>query len=532
MSGKSKCNDTGEQEYLSDSSIERQLCEFDNLVSEGDIVISDTSSDAPHEEIIDLVLDEEEDKAAAAAAEPSSGNADNKEGPEFPDGTVRLTHVLGEPQDTSKYYSLTDLLQPSKLRKALLTTYVFDVEWLLMHTGLSTKLVIVKSYSPSEEQTGVYQSEDGRITFVNPVFGVQKYPVMHSKIMLLFYDDYVRFVALSANLIEIDWTVLANIMYIQDFPYKSGTQLDQNYSGSNGQNSQQHGLPFCESLKAALRDMDVPEQVVKQMDGIDMSRARVHVVTTVPTSRIRLKGKHADSYGISRLGSIAQAMRRESKVSDSEWFDTKLFCYGSSLSRLDAKYLDSFYKYVLNKTISLPGSLCMSLGYSGEEAYTSHVIHQNIAVGFHTLDQTNTNKYGAIPKSCIMFPSDAYFSSEYPSFALHKISPKVPDVLVHAKIILARHGESSGWMYLGSHNFTRGAWGTIGGGRFGGSSQYYNNYEFGIVLPDVQYKNHSAAGGRTVVVWNGAEIPVPFEPSPWTRYGEADMPSIKEMERR
>ncbi|KAJ2658679.1 hypothetical protein IWW48_003918 [Coemansia sp. RSA 1200] len=523
-------NGTGEQEYLSDSSIERQLCEFDNLVSEGAIVISDTSSDTPHEEIVGLVLDEEEVKAAAPG--PSNDNGDNKEDLKFPDGAVRLTHVLGEPKDTSKYYSLTDLLQPSKLRKALLTTYVLDVEWLLMHTSLSTKLVIVKSYSPSEEQSGVYQSEDGRITFVNPVFGVQKYPVMHSKIMLLFYDDYVRFVTLSANLIEIDWTVLANIMYIQDFPYNSGTLSNENSNNSNGQNSRQHGLSFCESLKAALRDMDVPGQVVKQLDGIDMSRARVHIVTTIPTSRIRLKDKHADSYGICRLGNVAQAERRESKVPDSEWFDTKLFCYGSSLSRLDAKYLDSFYKYVLNKTISLPSGLCRSLGYSDEEAYTSHVLHQNIAVGFHTLDQTNANKYGAIPKSCIMFPSDAYFSNEYPSFALHKISPRVPDVLVHAKIILARHGESSGWMYLGSHNFTRGAWGTIGGGKFGGSGRYYNNYEFGIVLPDVQYKSEDAAGGRMVVVWNGAEIPVPFEPSPWTRYGEADMPSIKRMERK
>ncbi|KAJ1891123.1 hypothetical protein LPJ81_005803 [Coemansia sp. IMI 209127] len=290
-----------------------------------------------------------------------------------------------------------------------------------------------------------------------------------------------------------------------------------------GNQSDQRNVQFGETLEAALRDMDVPEQVVSQLRHLDMSRARVHIVTTVPTSRFRLKRKQADSYGVFRLGNVVATLRGSTPLSD--WFDTKLFCYGSSLSRLDSSYLASFYKYVLGKTVRYPSGLCEELGYSGEEEYVSQVLSRNIAVGFHTQSQTNGNKFGAIPKKCIMFSPDAFFSEDYPSSVLHKVDAKVPEVLIHAKIMFARHGESAGCMYLGSHNFTRGAWGTFTSNF--GKGQYYNNYEFGVVLPGICYKEVS--GGKTAVMWNGVEIPVPFEPYPWTRYDELDMPSMNGM---
>ncbi|KAJ2854642.1 hypothetical protein GGI22_004425, partial [Coemansia erecta] len=136
-------------EILAASLVERQLCEFDSLVSEGAIVISDSEADNC-DDIVDLISDTEE----TAIAGTERGN-----GLEFPDGAVRLTHILHEPRDTSRYYTLKDLVQPNKLRKALLTTFVLDTSWLLSHFDPSTKLVIVKSYNPSEEQPGVYQSE-------------------------------------------------------------------------------------------------------------------------------------------------------------------------------------------------------------------------------------------------------------------------------------------------------------------------------------------------------------------------------------
>ncbi|KAJ2559825.1 hypothetical protein EV175_000139 [Coemansia sp. RSA 1933] len=485
---------------MSDSLVEQQLREFDNLVSDGAIVITD-SSDNEYDGPVDLTSDTDDD-------EPDQG--------QFLDGTVRLTQILHEPRDTNRYYTFTDVVQPTKLRKALLTTFVLDDHWVRSHFDRSTRLVIVKSYRPGEERPGVVQSDDGQLTYVNTVFGKQKYPVMHSKTMLLFYDRYVRFVASSANLLEIDWTVLANILFIQDFPYTPNRiPVDS-----------QQGLRFRCTLETALRDMDVPEQVVAQLKHIDMTRARAHLVTTVPSTRPRPRNRPdaAEQYGVQRLAQVVASLR--GSTPQAAWFDTQMFCYGSSLGPLDRQYLASFHMYVLGGSTKYPDRVYRELGYPDEDAYVAHLLDRNIAVGFHTQDQTNGNRFGVVPKKCIMLSSDVYLDRNYPSFALHKVTPRVSDVLIHAKVIFARHSGSQGWMYLGSHNFTRGAWGSYQARRESG--YYFNNYEFGVVLPDIQYIE-KGPDGRTAVVWNGVEIPVPFDPYPWCRYSEMDMPSLNEM---
>ncbi|KAJ2347830.1 hypothetical protein GGF43_004673 [Coemansia sp. RSA 2618] len=165
--------------------------------------------------------------------------------------------MLGE-KKSGDYFTFTDVIQPDKLRKALLTAFVLDMEWLKPHFRADTKLVIVRSYDPNSEHQGVLQSADGMTTIVNPEFGGVKYPIMHSKIMLLFYDNYVRFVASSANLIEIDWTRMQNIVFIQDIRL----DVSQVFKPTE----------FGATLAQALRDLSVPEQVTKQLDHMDMSR--------------------------------------------------------------------------------------------------------------------------------------------------------------------------------------------------------------------------------------------------------------------
>ncbi|KAJ1720481.1 hypothetical protein LPJ61_006153, partial [Coemansia biformis] len=129
---------------------------------------------------------------------------------------------MGEKKDGNTWYTFQDVVQPATLRKALMTTFVLDMQWLRANLGQDTKLVVVESYNPTKEPQGIFQSEGGRVTVVHPEFAKQRYPIMHSKVMLLFYDSYVRFVASSANLIEIDWTILGNIVFIQDVPFDAG----------------------------------------------------------------------------------------------------------------------------------------------------------------------------------------------------------------------------------------------------------------------------------------------------------------------
>ncbi|KAJ2255291.1 hypothetical protein GGI13_001692 [Coemansia sp. RSA 455] len=496
-----------------DDNIAAQLQEFDEMISSGAICISsDSESDKDdvvhigHVDVISL---------------PSSPVIDTKRKPQdsddmsretavrrrlstlpFPDGVVRLTRMIGEKENLAEAVTLADIVQRDKLRKALLSTYVLDLNWLLPHFDSSTKLVIVKSYNPNVEQRGIYQSESGQVTLVNPEFGKQGYPIMHSKLMLLFYDDYVRFVASSANLFDIDWTLLQNIVFIQDLPYTPTVSA---------------ATEFGDTLAGSLRDISVPEAVVQQLRYVDFSRVKIHIVTSVPSAAGRSKF-HADSYGLNRLSVVARAIR-DPELDDRELYDTTLYCYGSSMGRLTSSYLRNFYASALGST---PAIIQRDGGLSPTD------IEGKVKVGFHTLAQGQKNVNGPLPQQCIKFQTEFYSNPEFPKRALHKIESKVANTLVHAKVILARSNATKngqqkakerGWMYLGSHNFTPGAWGHV---RAPGKPCQVNNYEFGVVLPDVHFES---IFGRDTVTWNGTKIPLPFRLA-WSEYEQDEMPLL------
>ncbi|KAI8319279.1 phospholipase D/nuclease [Martensiomyces pterosporus] len=401
--------------------------------------------------------------------------------------------------------SFAEILQPDKLRKALLTTFVLDLGWLMSHVKDSTKIVLVKSYNPQAERSGVLQTDSGNLTIVHPEFPRQRYPIMHSKVMLLFYDNYARFVASSANLIEIDWSVMQNIVFIQDVPFTPGKM--------------QRRTEFKDSLAAALRDLSVPSQVVAQLDWMDFSKVKAHIVTSVPSSLGHGK-LHAEHYGMLRLSQIVQNMQEQEQSPSNESSadpvhgDTQLCCYGSSMGNLRHAYLRDFF-------LCATGTKSSDL-WKRDRAPLSSVC-PNIKIGFHTDAQGESCIYGPAARTCIKFPKSYYLgSTTYPKDMLHKIEPKYANTLVHAKVMVARKGERQdrGWMYLGSHNFTAGAWGRLN--KSGGIS--INNYEFGVVLPDAHFETKF---GRDSVTWNGASVPMPFKLE-WEPFGPGDIPCLSE----
>ncbi|KAJ2897155.1 hypothetical protein IWW38_001811 [Coemansia aciculifera] len=416
----------------------------------------------------------------------------------FPDGVVRLTHMAGEKENLDQAMTLSDILQPTALRKALLSTFVLDLEWLLTHFERSTKLVVVKSYDPKLEQCGVYQSEDRRVTLVNPEFSPkQAYPIMHSKIMLLFYDTYVRFVVSSANLYQDDWTLIQNIVFIQDLPYTPSVVSADTCFGS--------------TLEGALRDISVPEPVVEQLRYINFTRVKVHIVTSVPSAEGRSQF-HAESYGLDRLARVTQ-MIRDQELDKKEVYDVTLYCYGSSMGRLNSSYLRSFYASAVGSTPSI-------IQHQG--GLSSSDIETKVRVGFHTLAQGENNIHGPAIQQSFKFQPEYYSDPTFPRYALRKIESKVPNTLVHAKVILARLNatrQERGWMYLGSHNFTPGAWGYK---RAYGKPCFVNNYEFGVVLPHVHFESMF---GRDTMTWNGSKVPLPFRLA-WSEYERDEMPLV------
>ncbi|KAJ2862578.1 hypothetical protein GGH94_004198, partial [Coemansia aciculifera] len=56
------------------------------------------------------------------------------------------------------------------------------------------------------------------IVCVQPEFPKPHVQIVHSRLLLLFYTHSMRFVVCTGNLVEGDWTIMHNCVYVWDFP--------------------------------------------------------------------------------------------------------------------------------------------------------------------------------------------------------------------------------------------------------------------------------------------------------------------------
>ncbi|KAJ1942380.1 hypothetical protein FBU59_003215 [Linderina macrospora] len=389
-----------------------------------------------------------------------------------------------------------DLVQPKKLRKAILSAFLVDMDWLKSEIQGHTKIVLVENYNPKAQPRGIMQYDQGMWTIVHPEFHPrQAYPVMHSKLMLLFYDEHVRLVISSANLIPVDWSMIQNILFIQDLPYTAGRP--------------QPSTVFGDSLASALLDLSVPWQAVMPLENIDFSNVTVHLITSVPTSYPR-STDHSKFYGISRLAQIALSMRK--RKTDADNTDLNLYVYGTSMSAINEEYLSVFYR--------------CAQGVDPQAMYSTYKWRINksmvrVYIGFYTESQAREFKHEEAGRGCMMFYRKVFASYSFPKDRMYKITTPLPRVVTHAKVIMARMGrtQSHGWVYLGSHNFTQGAWGRPKGTL----RPNINNYELGVIIPDVKYV---VEAGTARAMWNGKVVPLSFEVE-WQKYSSEDIPCLR-----
>ncbi|KAJ1953141.1 hypothetical protein GGI12_006077 [Dipsacomyces acuminosporus] len=225
---------------------------------------------------------------------------------------------------------------------------------------------------------------------------------------------------------------------------------------------------------------------------------------------------NSDAYGMEKLTRVIRDISGASDTSvESVEPDVRLYCSGSSMGRLDRRWLRDFYLSALGVDVkSAPKSKLVT-------AISDEMV--DIAVAFHTEEQAENCMYGPVCRQHLMCNPAIYKAKEFPKDVLFKLEPRFPDTLVHAKVILARKGadQKHGWVYIGSHNFTPAAWGRIHQDR----QSYFNNYELGIVIPDVTFR--SSLADQVSVFWKEKQVPLPFKVV-WEPYGREDTPCLSE----
>ncbi|KAJ3254601.1 hypothetical protein HK103_007086 [Boothiomyces macroporosus] len=354
---------------------------------------------------------------------------------EYASGVIKMTRV---PNSTSTL-SISDLIDGPNLKKAVFSSFCLNEDWLLSHVPRNINKVICTHRPKDFPENKFTLAVSERLLYVFPPMG--SYGSMHSKFMLLYFEDFIRIVIPSANLIEYDWAVIENIVYIQDFP-KSGKQECE----------------FFTELTEMLVAMAFPISVVRTLEDYDFRSAIGKLVTSIP-------GKHywkeKWNWGHFRLSSIVSSLKYQNVQ------DPFVVCQSSSLGNPTTQWLKEFQ----NSCARGPNAP-LYLMYPSR----STVIHS----------RNGPNGGGTL------FFDKKYWTEKFPRHCLRDVKSKTKGALMHSKIIIYSANKScqqsiqivsmdepvDGYMYLGSHNGTKSAWGySLKKGDF-----QISNYELGIVV--------------------------------------------------
>ncbi|KAJ7870435.1 tyrosyl-DNA phosphodiesterase-domain-containing protein [Mycena leptocephala] len=382
-------------------------------------------------------------------------------------GALRITRTPGR-QNTPNTVSLDDLIHPNYLSSALVYSFFIENEHLFQYFPFKTspnprpyvKVYIGRDLAQDmvgKQLAGLYADRPKRADYAAVVENAQaayreEYgenfhafyaPYMgsgcaHSKIMVLIYPDFLRVVITSANLMQMDVVDGDNMWFIQDFPRR--LSKDSEYVETD----------FEQHLRRHVEQLGCPEDFRSMYltPGVfDFSAVKVHLVTSKPGN---LSKADATEYGQLRLRHVVREILNS--YTDANLPKTSFEICVGSVGHLENKGVvkDFLESCAGNRQKSIEGKPALK-------------------IIFPTRDDVKNSKHGvpgARNISChIDWKSLASKSAEYLQQVFYHYHSKDARHLFHLKSILALRAdaptETPLYMYMGSANFSAGAWGTV-----------------------------------------------------------------------
>ncbi|KAK9353681.1 tyrosyl-DNA phosphodiesterase-domain-containing protein [Lipomyces doorenjongii] len=369
----------------------------------------------------------------------------------YPRGVVKKTAVNGYPRKGDDI-TIEEVLQPTKLRTAVLSAFQWDYEWILDKIFLGrTQLVLVapaKGHEGREALRSMLSAVPNVRLCTPSMDGLIN--CMHSKLQLLFYDTYLRVCVPSANLTNYDWGegdgVIENIMYIHDFP------LRENRLSVNTEITR-----FAKELIyfVEAQDMfpDIVDRLKKQVLWENTEHLRfVHSIG----------GEHREESRIWRTGypGLSKAVRELGGNGRSE---AQIDYVISSLGSVTPVLVEAIYKAATGKQMSIS-----TYPRSSESSFAP--IKSRIRVYFPTHDTVATSKGGFTSAGTICFSRSYWNKPLFPKQIIRDGRSVRRGCLMHDKVMLVRYErpadasdgtQVAGVAYIGSANMSESAWGKL-----------------------------------------------------------------------
>ena len=145
----------------------------------------------------------------------------NSAGLQFPKVVVKKTWAFGFPRADD--IKIEEVLERNDLALAVLSSFQWDVEWLLSKIDITKTKMIFVMQAKDEATKQQYRRETADMPTLRLCFPSMEGQVncMHSKLMLLAHPSYLRIVVPTANLVPHDWGesgVMENMVFLIDLP--------------------------------------------------------------------------------------------------------------------------------------------------------------------------------------------------------------------------------------------------------------------------------------------------------------------------
>ncbi|KAK1751595.1 tyrosyl-DNA phosphodiesterase-domain-containing protein [Echria macrotheca] len=389
----------------------------------------------------------------------------------YPRGAIKKTFVRGQSR-TGDDITIEEVIQKDILQLAVFSSFQWDDEWLQSKVDLARTNIILVCYASDEDQQEQMRANapSSRVRFCFPP--MQGYGSMHSKLQLLKYENYLRIVVPSANLIPYDWGetgAMENLVFLIDLP-RLQTDAEKNA---------QKLTPFAEELMHFMEAQEFDDRLVQSIRNYDLTAtahyAFVHSIA----------GSASDKESWKRTGycGLGRAVKMLN-LDTSGPIEVDYVC--ASLGAIKWDLLRALYFAFQGDSGLKEYQARTATGNHKQAALAGgevDVLKEHIRIYFPSLKTVVESIGGVDSAGVICLPKRYWEQSTFPKELLYDCKSVRARVLMHTKVAFIR-GASGSFAYVGSANLSESAWGRLVKDRVTKEPKFNcRNWECGVLVP-------------------------------------------------
>ncbi|KYQ99814.1 hypothetical protein DLAC_03763 [Tieghemostelium lacteum] len=288
-----------------------------------------------------------------------------------------------------------------------------------------------------------YENTNFQYTLIHPI--LSRIGILHSKIIIIQFESFIRIVISSSNLTKSDWKNLSQNVFIIDlFETKQDTlnTITNHHIFQNELTLTLDSLGFY-SPNNKFQHINT---FLQNYDFTVLHNNNIHIVTSIPGNH-----KNSQLFGILKLNYLLNNQNNDIKNNNSLIYQT------SAIGNLNLKWYSDFLKYIL---IDGDNTMVKVLFPTKESVY--QLANDNPIYGLESI----TIRY--LDKLNLLIQNQSLYDISYRNTNGQPL---------HSKIILFQNSSNS-WIYHGSHNLTESSWGVVSK-----NTIQIHNYETGVWFP-------------------------------------------------